>query len=335
MATRGLVGFYTEGITKGVYHHKDANPKALGSRLIEYLGETDYQWLDSRIRTWMEHAQPYPGEGEEILEWAELQQKLEDDNDDLTDGKNADYSQFLYRRIFCEYAYILNLDTQELEIYHSGCSQVEQAGRYVVLPEELQAKVNAIYDDFVESLVSRGIKKEEAEKTACRDGGVSHVMAISLMMIRGMSPKERQRFMMLLQWLIDTQNERNTMQLFLQESSILPAQVEKNSADETEHIQMKSESEFIMVSDPLGSNDAADLGSVETETYDDDESDENDQSDEDDEDDEDDESEANYRAMVKKSLKLTKAVNGMERALKGEERRRAIMDGIEFVQVSV
>ena len=311
MATRGLVGFYTKGITKGVYHHRDASLDALGNRLIEYLAQTDLTKLTQRASEWMEHVTPYPGmallDGPVILEWAELQRRLEDDTADLTIAENADFSFFLYRRLFCEYAYILNLDTQELEIYQGGLNHIGESGRYSVIPDEWKATVNSFHENQLEKMGERGIPKAEAEKVVDRDGGVSKVLAIPFAMISNMNQKERQRLMLLFQWIIDSQSDRDA-NLLTDESFKLQSRYEEEEAD---HVNVQDGSDETKGNEPAEATVCGD------------------------DDDEEDESEACYRQMMKKAMKKTAPVSGLEKTLKSKKERRTIMNGIKLVQVGV
>lgn len=44
--------------------------------------------------------------------------------------KFEDYHEFLYNSLFCEYAYIINLDTRKLEFYTGSNRNPEANGRY-------------------------------------------------------------------------------------------------------------------------------------------------------------------------------------------------------------
>ena len=58
MGTRGLVGFYSAGTTKGVIHYKNAELKNLGLHVINFFLQIDYEKMEKRARHYMRQATP-------------------------------------------------------------------------------------------------------------------------------------------------------------------------------------------------------------------------------------------------------------------------------------
>lgn len=95
MSTRGTFGFHRNGKDELYYNHWDSYPDGLGVAFIDYLkGNKDGNWI------------------EEILAHPESR----DDN-------------FIKDSLFCEYGYIMNYDTNELEVY-TGFQTEPPEGRY-------------------------------------------------------------------------------------------------------------------------------------------------------------------------------------------------------------
>lgn len=94
MSTRGTFGFHENGKDELYYNHWDSYPDGLGAAFIDYLKEKDNNWI------------------EEIMENPKSR------NDD-----------FICDSLFCEYGYIMNYDTNELEVY-TGFQRKPPEGRY-------------------------------------------------------------------------------------------------------------------------------------------------------------------------------------------------------------
>lgn len=148
MNTRGAVGFRINGQDKVTYNHSDSYPSYLGAKVAEFIRKTsdaELFHIAERIRLVSDETPPTPEEmvkysvyGDEevgnqtLNEWYCL---LRETQGDLTpyrdDGLDVmiDSSSFLLDSLFCEYAYIINVDTNELEFY-TGYNKRKGKGRY-------------------------------------------------------------------------------------------------------------------------------------------------------------------------------------------------------------
>ena len=82
MACRGIVGFFSNGVTKGAYHHYDAQPTDLGIEVLNYLGQVDPASLEKRAQIWMKETEPLKA-GEESAKWEQLQKFLDSDDKEV------------------------------------------------------------------------------------------------------------------------------------------------------------------------------------------------------------------------------------------------------------
>ena len=148
MSTRGAVGFRVRGIDKITYNHSSSDPESLGESIVRWCRDvddwksvkkavmdmkkaksqspTDDELLDLCIRLGKE----YPSTS---LKWYNLLRDTQGDPSSIIEAKYyIDYKEFLMESLFCEWAYIINLDNMELEIYE-GYQKIKHArGRYTV-----------------------------------------------------------------------------------------------------------------------------------------------------------------------------------------------------------
>ena len=127
MSARGACGFRIDGIDKIAYNHFDSYPDGLGEAVIEAVaGITDWHAAAVNVRaisviedpedTWYERLRSVQGKLAPYL------------NGDI--GVMVDASAFLLDSLFCEWAYIVNFDTQCVEIYKGFNTTGEGKGRY-------------------------------------------------------------------------------------------------------------------------------------------------------------------------------------------------------------
>lgn len=106
MSTRGLVGHTIDGKTYGTYNHFDSYPEGLGKGVIELIGKFNtIEDMKNRIKSlrWSED-----GDGFDSYSGAILGKESFLPSYDLG---------FIADSLFCEWAYIINFDTNKLEIY--------------------------------------------------------------------------------------------------------------------------------------------------------------------------------------------------------------------------
>jgi len=114
MGTRGLVGFKHNGKLRGWYNHYDSYYDGLGLDVINKYFKLSQKQLKDFFINRIEFVKQGKGGGDPIYEnhrtiweidWNKDNIKLEDGTDFITDG------------LFCEFAYVFNLDDGTLEIY--------------------------------------------------------------------------------------------------------------------------------------------------------------------------------------------------------------------------
>lgn len=147
MGTRGCYGFYKNGITKATYNHFDSYPSVLGESILDFVGNTSLKNMNNifdKIELVREDSIPTIEQIENCQDFTDLSvssqniinfycllRKAQGDlNAYKTDLKYMiDSKEFLGNSLFCEYAYIINLDKNVLEFY-KGFNKVSQNNRY-------------------------------------------------------------------------------------------------------------------------------------------------------------------------------------------------------------
>jgi len=161
MGTRGLIGFYKDKTTKAMYNHWDSYPNGLGRDVLRAIkGRTTKELNDTfdRIILVVEHKTRPTKEqieeckefnnlevGEDIMEhsyamkrriddWYNLLREAQGRLDYYIDGKlryMIDSKDFIKDSLFCEWGYIVNLDTNELEVWR-GFQKTSNKNRYSI-----------------------------------------------------------------------------------------------------------------------------------------------------------------------------------------------------------
>lgn len=127
MSTRGAVGFRKNDKDFVFYNHYDSYPSSLGEKVLSFIQETDISELNV-ITDQLFH--------EQFSSLPNFLGRLIDHSD----PSSINAEQFLLDSLFCEYAYIINLDTQKLEFYQGGnqfC--LKNKGRYADKTRYLQS----------------------------------------------------------------------------------------------------------------------------------------------------------------------------------------------------
>lgn len=135
MGTRGCYGFRKNGIDKLTYNHFDSYPDCLGHDIVQFCKETSIEEMNEifdRIVLVDEDSNPTAEQIEECMEYYNGAVGHETTNDwycllreaqgNLNAYKNGlkymiDNHDFIKNSLFCEYAYIINLDTNCLEFW--------------------------------------------------------------------------------------------------------------------------------------------------------------------------------------------------------------------------
>lgn len=155
MSTRGLYGFRKGGIDKTTYNHSDSYPEWLGEQISKFCtAVTPEQMSDffDRIIMVDEDASPtkeqqdyciaagwynpYVGE-KSPAHWYNLLREIQGNMAELDKAVRSDKdfymidsSEFIKDSLFCEYAYIVNLDTGMLEFWEGFQTDPQQGNRY-------------------------------------------------------------------------------------------------------------------------------------------------------------------------------------------------------------
>lgn len=147
MGTRGCYGFYKNGITKATYNHFDSYPSVLGESILDFAGNTSLKNMNNifdKIELVREDSIPTIEQIENCQDFTDLSVSsqniinfyclLRKAQGDLNAYKTnlkymIDSKEFLGNSLFCEYAYIINLDKNVLEFY-KGFNKVPQNNRY-------------------------------------------------------------------------------------------------------------------------------------------------------------------------------------------------------------
>ena len=135
MGSRGIYGLYKNGVDKVTYSHGNSYPKDLGVYIVNFIKTNSIQELNQifyKIILVDEETEPTKEQIEEckkyfddkfnkdyINNWYYLLRKsqsiLEPYKEDLK--YMIDSKDFLKSSLYCEWGYIINLDSNELEIY--------------------------------------------------------------------------------------------------------------------------------------------------------------------------------------------------------------------------
>ncbi len=147
MGTRGALGFRLDGQDKIAYNHYDSYPEGLGDAVITFVNYTDRSTLEARVRALRavtEDSTPTPEDIARLVkfhdsdvstgsatEWYSLLRDTQGNPENtLEAGVYVDSSDFLKDSLFCEWAYIVNLDTQMTEVYCGFQTKSHKLGRY-------------------------------------------------------------------------------------------------------------------------------------------------------------------------------------------------------------
>jgi hypothetical protein len=155
MGTRGLVGLRYKGEDKATYNHFDSYPSGLGTDLLAELQEfTVPQMIEAfeRIKLVGDGDKPTAKDVKRYENYTDL--SVSGGKADnwynvlracqgtlkpwITGGVNhmIDGAEFIADSLFCEWGYIVNLDTGKLEVYKGFQHFPHDKGRYADLPKE-------------------------------------------------------------------------------------------------------------------------------------------------------------------------------------------------------
>lgn len=129
MTTRGAVGFFVRGKEKVTYSESDSYPAKLGKEVLDFcLAYPVAAILDAASRV-------------ELVDTEEDGESFAGLDSYMSGARRMlDCKDFLLDSLFCEYAYIINLDTEKLEFYLGQNKSPRGAGRYGGLKETPSAE---------------------------------------------------------------------------------------------------------------------------------------------------------------------------------------------------
>lgn len=150
MGTRGAVGFKLDQKEVIFYNHFDSYPDALGEDVVNYVKSvTNWDSVRDKVTAFEavdETTVPTKGHidrayyagtvnlgvgGQSEKDWYCLTREAQGDlGKQLNLGFGVLSNDFPYDSLFCEYAYIINLDTMELEFYEGFNHDRNANGRY-------------------------------------------------------------------------------------------------------------------------------------------------------------------------------------------------------------
>lgn len=154
MGTRGAVGFRLNDQDKVKYNHHDSYPDGLGKTVVDFIIKTrgiDLKPFVECIRLVTEDKLPTPMEINRYSEffrknvgrntqagWYSLLREAQGKLEPYLNGLDVmiDSHEFLTDSLFCEFAYIINLDTNELEFYKGFNKDPNAPGRYAALHDD-------------------------------------------------------------------------------------------------------------------------------------------------------------------------------------------------------
>lgn len=148
MSTNGAYGFYKNGISKITYNHADSYFNGLGKDIIEFIREISIEEMNNifdKIKMVNLYDTPTDKQIKECKPWLNLNVHGKSEKDwycllrccqgDLFSYVNGleymiDNVDFISNSRCCEYGYVINLDTTELEIYIGYNDKKEDNNRY-------------------------------------------------------------------------------------------------------------------------------------------------------------------------------------------------------------
>lgn len=148
MGTRGLYGFRKNGIDKLTYNHWDSYPEGLGKDIVQFCKETSLAEMNEifdriilvekdskpntqQIKECIKYFNEDVGTGS-IYDWYCLLRETQGNLNVYKEGLRymIDSADFIKDSLFCEYAYIINLDTNSLEFWKGFQDKPNPNNRY-------------------------------------------------------------------------------------------------------------------------------------------------------------------------------------------------------------
>lgn len=151
MGTRGLMGFAYDGELKGQYVHFDAYPDGLGADIAKWIktinSDTRFRLVVEKFKELIAVDEDVPATEDQKLallryydpkvstgstdDWYALLRNTQGDPDAmLTAGFYIEGMDFARNSLFCEWAYVVDLDRKVLEVYKGFQKSPPTRGRW-------------------------------------------------------------------------------------------------------------------------------------------------------------------------------------------------------------
>lgn len=148
MGTRGLYGFRKNGVDKTTYNHYDSYPDGLGNNVLLFVNSHNLKELNDiydkiilvdetstptveQIKECMDYLD-LDVSNQSVEDWYCLLRKAQGDLEHYSGNLKymIDNHDFILDSLFCEYAYIINLDTNKLEFWRGFQMSEDSNSRY-------------------------------------------------------------------------------------------------------------------------------------------------------------------------------------------------------------
>lgn len=151
MGTRGLYGFRKNGVDKVTYNHWDSYPDGLGKQILRFINKygMELNKIYDKIILVDENSVPTEEQVTECQEFIDTSVSEQSTKDWYcllykSFGNPESYAydlryminniSFIHDSLFCEYGYIINLDTNKLEIWRGFQHLPDPNNRYGAEP---------------------------------------------------------------------------------------------------------------------------------------------------------------------------------------------------------
>lgn len=150
MGTRGLMAFAVDGELKGTYNHFDSYPSGLGQDLVDFIQENELDKVREQARALKVVSEDTPPTDGDIArlsayhdsgvstgsprEWYSLLRHTQGNAAaTLESGVIIDGNDFARDSLFCEWGYVIDLDSEMFEIYQGFQKEPHEEGRFAHL----------------------------------------------------------------------------------------------------------------------------------------------------------------------------------------------------------
>lgn len=152
MSTRGAYGFFKDGQSKLTYNHMDSYPRGLGMLMLQVISGTDDDELEEafnrieliphdsegrkltgeeyvHVRKYVALPMDMPADG---VDWYTALRDIQGELMPYVNGLKymIDNKGFMGDSLFCEWAYVINLDDKVLEVYKGSQKKPDPGNRY-------------------------------------------------------------------------------------------------------------------------------------------------------------------------------------------------------------